>query len=131
MKQLLKGSQTHISWEVFKNVFYQKYFPTLMQNAKELEFKQLCQEGRSVSEYITKFEELCKFSTIYQRNPDEMWKSIKFEGGLKEDILAAVGLMEIKDFPTMVNKCRLMEEYNRKLKMVKSYAYRKRLASED
>ena len=50
-----------------------------------------------MSKYIAKFEELCKFSTIYQRNPDESWKCVKFEGGLRENILAAVGPMEIMD----------------------------------
>ena len=59
---------------------------------------QLCQGNSGVSEYIAKFEELCKFSTIYQRNRDEAWKCAKFEGGLREDILAAVGPMEIRDF---------------------------------
>ena len=90
---------------MFKEAFYQKYFPASVRNAKELEFMQLCQENKSVSEYITKFEELCKFSTINQRNPDEAWKCVKFKGELSEDILAAVGLMEIRDFSTLVNKC--------------------------
>ena len=92
---------------------------------------QLRQEGRSVSEYIAKFEELCKFSTIYQQNPDEAWKCVKFKGGLREDILETVGPMEIRDFPTLVNKCRLVEECDRKLNTTKFDAYRKRLASED
>ena len=92
---------------------------------------QLHQEGRSVSEYIAKFEELCQFSTIYQRNLDEAWKCVKFKGKLREDILATLGPIEIRDFPTLVNNCRLMEKYNRKLKTAKSDAYRKRLVSED
>ena len=66
VKRLLEGSQTDITWEAFKEAFYQKCFPTSVQNAKELEFMQLQQGGRSMSEYIAKFEELCKFSTIYQ-----------------------------------------------------------------
>ena len=73
-----------------------------------------------MSEYIAKFEELCKFSTIYQHNPDEAWKCVKFEGGLREDILATIGLMEIRYFATFVNKCKLIEEYNRKLVTAKS-----------
>ena len=93
-------------------MFYQKYFPASLRNTKHM---QLRQGSRSVSEYIAKFEELCKFSTIYQWNLDEVWKCVKFEGGLREDILAIVGPMEIKDFATAVNKCRFMEECNRKL----------------
>ena len=51
---------------------------------------------------------------------DEVWKCVKFKGGLREDILAAMGLMEIRDFATLVNKCKLMEECNKKLAATKS-----------
>ena len=83
-----------------------------------------------MSEYIAKFKELCKFCTIYQRNPDEVWKCVKFEGGLREDVLMTVGPIEIKDFATLVNKYRLVEEYNKKLEIAKSNVHRKRLMLE-
>ena len=67
-----------------------------------------------MSEYIAKFKELCKFFTIYQHNPDENWKCIKFEDKLKVDIPTSVGPMEIRDFAALVNKSRLVEEYNKK-----------------
>ena len=89
---------------MFKEAFYHKYFPTSVWNAKELEFMKLQQGSMSVSEYIAKFEELCKFFTIYQRNPNENWKCVKFERGLKADILASVGPMEIRDFAALENK---------------------------
>ena len=41
MKRLLEESETNISQEVFKDAFYQKYCPTSVRNAKELEFIQL------------------------------------------------------------------------------------------
>ena len=41
-----------------------------------------------------------------------------------------MGPMEIRDFTTLVNKSRLMEEYNKKLTNAKFDAYRKRLAHE-
>ena len=70
-KNLMENDGTPIKWEVFKGAFYEKYFPGSMRNAKELEFMQLRQGGKSIAEYIAKFEELCKFSTIYQGNPNE------------------------------------------------------------
>ena len=82
----------------------------------------------NVAEYTAKFEELCKFSTIYQGNRDERWKCVKFEGGLREEILAFVGPMEICDYAALVNKCRLVEDCNRKLSMARSEAYKKKLA---
>ena len=126
----MEDSQIEITWDVFNEAFYQKYFLASVRNAKESEFLQLRQGSKSISEYIAKFEELCKFSTIYQRNPDEVWKCVKFEGRLREDILAVVGPMEIREFATLINKCRLVEEYNKKLKTAQSDAFRKRLAPE-
>ena len=105
---------------MFKEAFYQKYFPASVWNVKELEFMQLYQGNKSVSNYIAKFEELYKFSTIYQWNPDEAWKCVKFKDRLREDILATVGPMEIRDFPTLVNKWWLVEDCNKKLAAAKS-----------
>ena len=65
---------------------------------------QLHQENRSVLEYIVKLEVICKFFTIYQRKSNEAWKCVKFDGGLREAIFVVVGPMEIRDFPTLVNK---------------------------
>ena len=44
--------------------------------------------------------------------------------------MASVGLMEIWDYPALVNKCRLVEEYNKKLMVVKSTRddFRRKLA---
>ena len=36
--------------------------------------------------------------------------------------------MEIRDYATLVNKCRLVEDYNCELAMAKSEAYKKKLA---
>ena len=91
--------------------FYKKYFPASVRNAEELEFMSLCQQTMKEDyEYTTKFEELCKFSTIYQGNPDEQWRCVKFEGGLRENILASIGPTEIRDYAALVNKCRLVED---------------------
>ena len=64
-KNLLENDRTPINYEIFNMTFYEKYFPTSVRNAKELEFMQLRQGWKSIVEYTAKFEELCKFSTIY------------------------------------------------------------------
>ena len=76
--------------------FYKKYFPISIRNAKEMEFLRLCQGGMSIAKYTAKFEELCKFLMIYQRNPDEHWKDIKHEGKLQADILLSVAPLKIR-----------------------------------
>ena len=64
----------------------------------------LRQGTMNVAEYIAKFEELHKFSTTYQRNPDEQWKCVKYEGRLCEEILVSIRPMEIRDYAALVNK---------------------------
>ena len=88
----------------------------------------LRQGTMNVAKYIAMFKELCKFSTIYQGNPDERWKCVKFEGGLCEEILASVGPMEIRDYTALVNKGYLVEDCNRKLAVARFEAYKKKLA---
>ena len=45
---------------------------------------------------------------------------MKFEGGLQEDILTTIGPMEIMDFPTLVNKSRVVRACNKKLVAARS-----------
>lgn len=52
-------------------------------------------------------------------NLGENWKCVKYEGGLREDILELVRPMEMRDNANLVNKCRLVEDYNKKLVVVK------------
>ena len=40
-RQLLEESHVEITWHVFRDAFYQKYFPASVRNAKELEFMHL------------------------------------------------------------------------------------------
>ena len=94
----MENDSKPINWKAFKTTFYENYFPASIRNAKELEFMQLRHGGKSIAEYTTKFEELCKFSTIYQDNPNEHWKCMKYEGGLRAEILASVDPLEIRNY---------------------------------
>ncbi|XP_015970018.1 uncharacterized protein LOC107493429 [Arachis duranensis] len=87
-----------------------------METAKELELLQLKQGTMSVSEYTDKFEELFRVSRICQGAPGdfEEWKCIKYEGGLRSDILRSVGPMEIRVFSELVNMSHIVEECVRK-----------------
>ncbi|XP_016168790.1 uncharacterized protein LOC107611368 [Arachis ipaensis] len=70
----------------------------------------------TVTEYNGRFEELCHFSQICQGAPEDFakWKCIKYEGGLRSDILSFVAPMEIRVFSELVNKSRVAEECVRK-----------------
>ncbi|KAL4337721.1 hypothetical protein AHAS_Ahas12G0138500 [Arachis hypogaea] len=70
----------------------------------------------SVAEYTSKFEELCRFSRICQGAPEtyESWKCIKYQGGLKDDIMTTVAPLEIRMFSELVNKVRVVEDSAKK-----------------
>ncbi|XP_072065271.1 uncharacterized protein [Arachis hypogaea] len=112
IRRLLQQGDDYITWDVFQEEFYKKYFPTSARTAKELELLQLKQGTMSVSEYTNKFEELFRFSRMCQGTPVEYeeWKCVKYEGGLRSDIFSSVGPMEIRTFSELVNKCRVAEE---------------------
>ena len=55
-----------------------------------MEFMKLRQGRKSIAEYIATFKELSKFSMIYQGNPNECWKCMKYKGVLRVEILASV-----------------------------------------
>ncbi|XP_057756032.1 uncharacterized protein LOC130975231 [Arachis stenosperma] len=102
-----------IPWEVFQTAFYKKYFPESAREAKEMELMQLKQGSMSVAEYTNKFEELCRFSRVCQGDPEtfESWRCIKYQRGLKDNIMTAVAPMEIRVFSDLVNKAWVVEEY--------------------
>ncbi|KAL4276026.1 hypothetical protein AHAS_Ahas20G0166000 [Arachis hypogaea] len=76
----------------------------------------------TVAEYTWIFEDLCQFLKVFQGNLAEYeeWKCIKYEGGLREELLALVGPMEIRNFAELVNKSHLAEECLKKLAVVRA-----------
>jgi len=75
--------------------------------AKEVEFLQLTQGGKSVTDYAEKFKHLIRFYTLPL---DEEWRCHKFENGLRGDIRLMVARLSIKDFAALVEKARVMEK---------------------
>lgn len=94
----------------FRTKFLAKYFPTNVRHVKEMEFLQLKQGGMSIGEYVAKFESLSKFSRYFQLQPNEEWKCRKFEESLWYEIREVVVPLEIREFPTLLNKCRMVED---------------------
>ncbi|KAL4381293.1 hypothetical protein AHAS_Ahas04G0119000 [Arachis hypogaea] len=87
-----------------------------MRDARELELLQLKQGFMTITEYTRKFEELCRFTRICQGAPEsyEGWKCIKYQGGLKKNIMSVVAPLEIRQFSELVNNVRVVEEYAKK-----------------
>ena len=76
-----------LTWAVFRRAFLRRDFPVDVRGKKEIEFLELKQGNKSVSEYATKFTELAKYYDNYPNDADrEFSKCIKFENGLRDEI---------------------------------------------
>jgi hypothetical protein len=102
------GSETTISWEVFKHEFNRHFFPRVMQEAKTREFLDLVQGEMSVIEYVAKFLQLSCFG-LYLILTEEK-KAKKFERGLNSHIRIMMSCFDIRDFSQLVDKPSIYEE---------------------
>ncbi|KAL4344273.1 hypothetical protein AHAS_Ahas11G0161900 [Arachis hypogaea] len=119
-------TKTVMTWElqsadipsdVFQTTFYKKYFPEFVMEARELELMQLKQGSLSVADYTSRFEEFCRFSRVCQgaSKSYESWKCIKYQGGLRDNIMTTIAPLEIRIFSEHVNKARVVEECAKKV----------------
>ncbi|XP_047165530.1 uncharacterized protein LOC124834757 [Vigna umbellata] len=107
VRAILTDAHSPITWEVFRNKFYEEYFPDGVHFAKEVEFLQLVQGGMSVSEYTNKFKHLVRFNTMAT---SEEWQCRKFENGLKSDLKVLISSLCIPSFPAMVERAKVLEK---------------------
>lgn len=68
--QALEGNRI-VTWNRFKELFLEKYFPKYMQTQMELKFLELKQGNMSVLEYEKKFTELSRFVNKYVHTDEE------------------------------------------------------------
>ncbi|XP_052726212.1 uncharacterized protein LOC128194685 [Vigna angularis] len=107
VRAILTDAQQPITWEVFRNKFYEEYFPDSVRFAKEVEFLQLVQGSMSVSEYTNKFKHLVRFNTMAT---SEVWQCRKFENGLRSDLKVLISSLCIRTFPAMVERAKVLEK---------------------
>jgi hypothetical protein len=112
-KGRLKADGGVVTWARFKTEFLRKYFLEDLRTKKEVEFLNLKQENRSVAEYAAKFEELSRFCPYINAEDAMVSKCVKFESGLRPNIYQYMCIQEIRDFDTLVNKCRMFDDAGR------------------
>ncbi|XP_028119520.1 uncharacterized protein LOC114317028 [Camellia sinensis] len=71
---------TNMSWNQFKELFLNKYFPSTVRRERVREFQNLEQGNMTVTQYAAKFEELARYATTYVANDEE--KARIFDWGL-------------------------------------------------
>ncbi|XP_020970282.1 uncharacterized protein LOC110268454 [Arachis ipaensis] len=72
----------------------------------------LKQGSLTVADYTSRFEELCRFSKVCQGALEtyQSWKCIKYQRGLKDNIMTVVAPLETRIFSDLVNKAKVIEE---------------------
>ncbi|GAU42520.1 hypothetical protein TSUD_376480 [Trifolium subterraneum] len=110
LERFLKHKPSFFTEEMFKRMFFTKYFPADVRNKKVVEFMQLEQGSMTVAEYAAKFEFLCVFSPRYNTPDSENDKCVKFESGLRPDIKHIIWFAEIRNFTTLVAKAKICDE---------------------
>jgi len=106
----IEASGDVVTWVRFKSEFLKKYFPEDLRNKKEAEFLNLKQGNVSVAEYAAKFEELLRFFPYINAEDAIVSKCVKFENGLRPNIYQYICFHEIRDFHTLVHKCRMFDD---------------------
>ncbi|XP_028098735.1 uncharacterized protein LOC114298367 [Camellia sinensis] len=80
--ELIKNTRdvASLSWNQFRKLFLNKYFPSTIHRERVKEFQNLEHGSMTVTQYATKFEELARCVTRYVANDEE--KARMFEWGL-------------------------------------------------
>ncbi|KAL5565172.1 hypothetical protein UlMin_028336 [Ulmus minor] len=99
------------TWEMFKNEFFNQYFPKSVRREKEREFSRLEQGNKTVAEYEASFARLAKFAPDLVATEES--RARRFEEGLRASIRQAVIPFEIVTYSGVVNKALLVERAQR------------------
>ena len=67
----MESTRGNVTWEEFKTMFLNKYFPSNVKDLREIEFLTLQQGDMTTNEYVARFESLARFSINLQNQPDE------------------------------------------------------------
>ncbi|KAL8108572.1 hypothetical protein AgCh_024881 [Apium graveolens] len=106
MVKTLEGTDV-ITWERFKELFLEKYFPQFVQDQMELKFLELKQGNMSVTDYESKFEELSRYVSSYVDTDRK--KAKRFQQGLKPWIRGKVAIFELDTYAGVVQKAMITE----------------------
>ncbi|XP_074346988.1 uncharacterized protein LOC141685803 [Apium graveolens] len=102
-----RATQTY-TWETFKELFQDKYFPRTIRVKLERDFIRLEQgEKQTVSEYESEFARLAKYPLFLVA--DEVSRARRFEEGLQSEIRRHVSALELSTHQMVLNKALVVE----------------------
>ncbi|XP_057948336.1 uncharacterized protein LOC131144008 [Malania oleifera] len=96
-----------VTWSRFKELFFERYFPSIIRSAKATNFLHLAQGQMIVSQYAAQFIELSHFASHLA--PDEDKKVRKFEEGLRQNLYVQVIDFQAQTFVEVVDRAAVIE----------------------
>ena len=96
-----------VTWDRFKQLFLEQYFPRYMKAQMELKFFELKQNNMSVAEYEKKFTELARFVPEYVDSEEK--KARRFQQGLKPWIRGRIAMLELNTYAEVMQKAIIVE----------------------
>ncbi|XP_063945950.1 uncharacterized protein LOC135151431 [Daucus carota subsp. sativus] len=102
----MEGTE-NVTWDRFKELFLEKYFPQFLQDRMELQFLELKQGDMAVAEYEKKFAELARFVPTYVDTDRKRAK--RFQQGLKAWIRGKLAILELDTYAAVVQKAMIAE----------------------
>ena len=109
-----------VSWDRFKELFLEKYFPIFMKGQMEFRFFELKQENMTVADYEKQFTEFSRFVPEYVDTEEK--KAKRFQQGLKPWIRSRVAIFELVTYAGVIQKVMIVEaesDHNQKEKVNK------------
>ena len=97
----------HMSWEAFKKLFFEKYFPQVERDTHREEFERLLHRGLTVAQYEAKFTELYRHAE-YMVGSEEK-KVSRFLGGLRPNIQSQLIVLMLTKYHDAVNRVLVIE----------------------
>ncbi|CAM8893048.1 unnamed protein product [Rhodiola kirilowii] len=89
-----------MTWEVFEEVFFAKYFRESARDAKMEEFIHLLQRNMTVAQYESKFAELSRFALSLVAT--EQMRAKRFERGLRPSIQEKLVALRLRTYVDVV-----------------------------
>ncbi|XP_043717792.1 uncharacterized protein LOC122665706 [Telopea speciosissima] len=118
VERLRTAESPPLTWQLFKDLFNEKYFLTHVRNSLAGEFMDLKQGNMIVAQYESKFSQLGHYAPHMVAT--EELKADKFVRGLRTFLKNKVSLFELKTFAVVVGKAYAMEKGDNELQSVRA-----------
>ena len=116
-RRMLEAGGNVVTWEQFKDAFYEQFFPDSVRFEKQQEFLSIHQGNRTVMEYDHHFTELAQFSPHIAFN--ESQRARHFERGLRSSIRKSVVVMILPTYAEVLNRALVVEKLDNELQQAK------------